>query len=67
MSSNGHTPTDPEYWCAYLAAAIGGALSLRPLELAREELRRALRKFTDSQSCSDALRSEIAKLSKGEK
>lgn len=63
---NGHKPTDFEYWCVYLAAAIGGALSLNPLELAREELRRALRGFTNSQTCSAAMRAEITKLGKGE-
>lgn len=63
---NGHKPLDFEYWCMYLAASIGGALSLNPLELAREELRRALRSFTDSQTCSSALRAELSKLSKGE-
>ena len=62
--SNGHTPTDSDYWSAYLAATIGGALSLEPLELAREELRRALRNYADSQSCSAALRAELQKLHK---
>jgi hypothetical protein len=58
--TNGHHETSPEYWVAYLAAAIGGALVTQPFEVSKAALKDALRRFTKSQACSSHLRDEIA-------
>ena len=64
MEGNGHKPTGAEYWSAYLAAAIGGALVTEPYEMSKGALKHALQAFTRSKSCSAHLREEIARIGK---
>jgi hypothetical protein len=56
---SGHRPLDADYWCVYLAAAIGGALALPELEHARPELGRALREFQQARICTSEIRALI--------
>lgn len=65
-NGNGHKEHSSDYWAAYLAAAIGGALVTEPYELSKTALRHALQAFTRSQACSLELREIIGKLRKGE-
>jgi hypothetical protein len=63
---NGHSELGFEYWSAFLAAAIGGALVTEPFELSKRALRDALQRFTRSQQCSTELREIIRNMRKGE-
>lgn len=65
--SNGHTPTDSDYWAQSLAAAIGMALVTKPYELSRAALRRALQDFSRSQACNAELRAYLQGKLKGER
>lgn len=62
---NGHKPLDADYWCVRLAAAIGGALHVPPA-LARAELERALKEFTEARIVSADVRRMIREHTKGE-
>lgn len=57
--NNGGRPRDDGYWMMYLAAAIGGALVMRPYEHSKVTLKRALQDFTRSRSCTDEVRDLI--------
>lgn len=65
--SNGHAPTDADYWAQSLAAAIGMALVTKPFELSRAALRRALQDYARSQACNAELRDYINGKLKGER
>ena len=54
-ATNGHHPHDPEYWMAYLAAAIAHALNAEPCEATRKMLRKNLNEFMRSSCCSAKL------------
>ncbi len=63
---NGHHEIGFEYWAAYLASTIGGALVTEPYDLSKPALRSALQRFTRSQQCSTELREIIRNMRKGE-
>ena len=58
-ATNGHHPSDPEYWMAYLAAAIAHALEAEPCEAGRLMLRKNLNTFMRSKCCSTRLAEHI--------
>lgn len=64
--SNGHTPTDSDYWAQSLAAAIGMALVTKPFEHSKAALKRALLDFSRSQACNAELRAYLRGKLKGE-
>lgn len=62
MDAGGHhIPLTHDYWCAYLAASIGGALVTEPFEHAKPALKQALADFTKSRACSAEVRTLIRK------
>ena len=63
---NGTKPLDPDYWCAYLAAAIGCALVTEPFDHSRKALEHSLREFTKARACTASLREDIRRIRKGE-
>jgi hypothetical protein len=65
--SNGHTPTDSDYWVQSLAAAIGMALVTEPYELSKAALKRALQDYMRSRACNAELRDYLQGKLKGER